>query len=67
MDKYDSVDAGERFQVKRITVKLGAKLSVQMHHHRAEYWVIVSGTGKVTIDDKIVLLTETSLPIFLLA
>ncbi len=56
--KYDSVDAGERFQVKRITVKPGAKLSVQMHHHRAEHWIIVSGTAKVTIDDKTVLLTE---------
>jgi len=56
--KYDSVDAGERFQVKRITVKPGAKLSVQMHHHRAEHWIVVSGTAKVTIDEKTVLLTE---------
>ncbi len=56
--KYDSVDTGERFQVKRITVKPGAKLSVQMHHHRAEHWIIVSGTAKVTIDEKTVLLTE---------
>jgi mannose-1-phosphate guanylyltransferase len=56
--KYDSVDSGERFQVKRITVKPGAKLSVQMHHHRAEHWIIVSGTAKVTIDEKAVLLTE---------
>lgn len=56
--KYDSVDNGERFQVKRITVKPGAKLSVQMHHHRAEHWIIVSGTAKVTIDEKTVLLTE---------
>ena len=56
--KYDSVDSGERFQVKRITVKPGAKLSVQMHHHRAEHWIIVSGTAKVTIDEKTVLLTE---------
>ncbi len=56
--KYDSVDSGERFQVKRITVKPGAKLSVQMHHHRAEHWIIVSGTAKVTIDEKVVLLTE---------
>ncbi len=39
--KYDSVDNGERFQVKRITVKPGAKLSVQMHHHRAEHWIVV--------------------------
>ncbi|RHW76425.1 mannose-1-phosphate guanylyltransferase/mannose-6-phosphate isomerase [Colwellia sp. RSH04] len=56
--KYDSVDVGERFQVKRITVKPGAKLSVQMHHHRAEHWIIVSGTAKVTIDDNTVLLSE---------
>jgi len=56
--KYDSVDNGERFQVKRITVKPGAKLSVQMHHHRAEHWIIVSGTAKVTIDEKTVLLSE---------
>ena len=56
--KYDCIDRGERFQVKRITVKPGAKLSVQMHHHRAEHWIIVSGTAKVTIDEKTVLLTE---------
>jgi len=56
--KYDSVDAGERFQVKRIIVNPGAKLSVQMHHHRAEHWIIVSGNAKVTIEDKTVLLSE---------
>ncbi len=56
--KYDSIDTGERFQVKRITVKPGAKLSVQMHHHRAEHWIVVSGTAKVTIDDKSILLSE---------
>ena len=56
--KYDSVDNGERFQVKRITVNPGAKLSVQMHHHRAEHWIIVSGTAKVTLDDKTILLSE---------
>lgn len=56
--KYDSVDFGERFQVKRITVKPGAKLSVQMHHHRAEHWIVVSGTAKVTNGDKEILLTE---------
>lgn len=49
--KYDSIDTGERYQVKRITVKPGAKLSVQMHHHRAEHWIVVSGTAKVTVDD----------------
>jgi mannose-1-phosphate guanylyltransferase len=56
--KYDSVDSGKRFQVKRITVKSGAKLSVQMHHHRAEHWIVVSGTAKVTIGGKEQLLTE---------
>lgn len=56
--KYDSVDHGERYQVKRITVKPGARLSVQMHHHRAEHWVVVSGTAKVTIAQETILLTE---------
>jgi mannose-1-phosphate guanylyltransferase len=45
------MDQGPRFQVKRITVKPEAKLSVQMHHHRAEHWVVVSGTAKVSIDN----------------
>ncbi|HDY93963.1 MAG TPA: mannose-1-phosphate guanylyltransferase/mannose-6-phosphate isomerase [Pseudoalteromonas sp.] len=56
--KYDSIDSGGRYQVKRITVKPGAKLSVQMHHHRAEHWIVVSGTAKVTNGDKDILLTE---------
>ena len=56
--KYDSIDHGERYQVKRITVKPGAKLSVQMHHHRAEHWVVVSGSAKVTNGEKIFLLSE---------
>ena len=56
--KYDSIDNGERFQVKRITVKPGAKLSVQMHHHRAEHWIVVSGTAKVQIDDTEQYVTE---------
>ena len=55
---YDSMDAGERFQVKRITVKPGAKLSVQKHHHRAEHWVVVSGTAKVRVDEEEKLLNE---------
>ena len=55
---YDSVDSGERFQVKRIVVNPGAKLSLQMHHHRAEHWVVVSGTARVTCDDKVFLLNE---------
>jgi mannose-1-phosphate guanylyltransferase len=56
--KYDSVDQGERYQVKRITVNPGAKLSVQMHHHRAEHWVVVSGSARVTNGDKTFLLSE---------
>jgi mannose-1-phosphate guanylyltransferase/mannose-6-phosphate isomerase len=55
---YDSIDNGDRYQVKRITVKPGAKLSVQMHHHRAEHWIVVSGTAKVTNGDKEIMLTE---------
>ncbi|MFN3581269.1 MAG: mannose-1-phosphate guanylyltransferase/mannose-6-phosphate isomerase [Pseudomonas sp.] len=55
---YDSVDLGNRFQVKRITVNPGAHLSLQMHHHRAEHWVVVSGTAQVTCGDKVFLLTE---------
>lgn len=46
--KYDCIDIGERYQVKRITVNAKAKLSLQMHHHRAEHWVVVKGTAKVT-------------------
>ncbi|WP_028241801.1 mannose-1-phosphate guanylyltransferase/mannose-6-phosphate isomerase [Stutzerimonas azotifigens] len=55
---YDSIDNGERYQVKRITVKPGAKLSLQMHHHRAEHWIVVSGAAQVTIGDKTTLVTE---------
>jgi len=56
--KYDAIDHGDRFQVKRITVAPGAKLSVQMHHHRAEHWIVVSGTAKVTNGDKVIVLSE---------
>jgi mannose-1-phosphate guanylyltransferase len=56
--KYDSIDTGERYQVKRITVKPGAKLSVQMHYHRAEHWIVVSGSAKVTNGEKTFLLAE---------
>ena len=56
--KYDSVDHGDGYQVKRITVNPGAKLSVQMHHHRAEHWVVVSGLGKVTNGDETFLLSK---------
>jgi mannose-1-phosphate guanylyltransferase len=56
--KYDSIDRGEGYQVKQITVKPGAKLSVQMHHHRAEHWIVVAGTAKVTNGEKTFLLSE---------
>lgn len=55
---YDSIDMGERFQVKRIVVKPGAALSLQKHHHRAEHWIIVSGTAEVTRDEDVFLLSE---------
>ncbi|QIL92057.1 mannose-1-phosphate guanylyltransferase/mannose-6-phosphate isomerase [Microbulbifer sp. SH-1] len=55
---YDSIDAGPRFQVKRIVVKPGCQLSLQMHHHRAEHWIVVRGTAKVTRGDDQLLLTE---------
>ena len=55
---YDSVDQGGRFQVKRIKVNPGAKLSLQMHHHRAEHWVVVTGTAKVRLGDEYRLVTE---------
>jgi mannose-1-phosphate guanylyltransferase/mannose-6-phosphate isomerase len=55
---YEGIDAGDRFQVKRITVKPGEKLSLQMHHHRAEHWVVVSGTARVTCGDSVRLLSE---------
>ncbi len=54
----DNSIVGGRFQVKHITVKPGARLSLQMHHHRAEHWIVVSGTAQVTCDDKTFLLTE---------
>ncbi|WP_233584709.1 mannose-1-phosphate guanylyltransferase/mannose-6-phosphate isomerase [Aquabacterium soli] len=55
---YDSIDHGPRFQVKRIMVKPKAKLSLQMHHHRAEHWIVVSGTAEVTCGDKVIMLGE---------
>ena len=55
---YDSIDSGPRFQVKRILVKPGGSLSLQMHHHRAEHWIVVSGTAEVTNGDKVTMLTE---------
>lgn len=55
---YDSIDFGDRFQVKRIVVNPGAKLSLQMHHHRAEHWIVVKGTAEVTNGEEIFLLSE---------
>ena len=55
---YDSVDGGDRFQVKRIKVNPGGALSLQMHHHRAEHWIVVSGTAEITCNDKVFLLAE---------
>ncbi len=55
---YEGVDSGERFQVKRLTVKPGAALSLQMHHHRAEHWVVVRGTARVTRDEETFILSE---------
>jgi mannose-1-phosphate guanylyltransferase/mannose-6-phosphate isomerase len=55
---YDSIDMGDRFQVKRIGVKPGASLSLQMHHHRAEHWIVVKGTAEVTCGTKTFLLSE---------
>ena len=55
---YDSIDTGERFQVKRLAIKPGGILSLQMHHHRAEHWIVVQGTARITCDDKTFLLSE---------
>jgi mannose-1-phosphate guanylyltransferase/mannose-6-phosphate isomerase len=55
---YDSIDNGQRFQVKRLSVKPGATLSLQLHHHRAEHWIVVSGTARITRGDDIFLLEE---------
>ena len=55
---YDSLDSGERFQVKRLTVRPGGVLSLQMHHRRAEHWVVVSGTARITRGDEVFLLQE---------
>jgi len=55
---YDSIDMGARFQVKRIMVKPGASLSLQKHHHRAEHWIVVSGTAEITNGEQVLLLSE---------
>ena len=56
--KFDAIDSGERYQVKRITVNPGARLSLQLHHHRAEHWIVVSGTARVTQGDEVHLVSE---------
>ena len=58
---YQSLDLGERYQVKRIVVKQGGRLSLQLHHHRAEHWVVVRGTARVTIGDKVQMVHENEL------
>jgi mannose-1-phosphate guanylyltransferase/mannose-6-phosphate isomerase len=55
---YDSIDSGERFQVKRLVVKPGASMSLQLHHHRAEHWIVVSGTARITRGEETFLLGE---------
>jgi mannose-1-phosphate guanylyltransferase/mannose-6-phosphate isomerase len=55
---YDSIDSGSRFQVKRIVVSPGATLSLQLHHHRAEHWIVVRGTARVTRGDEVFLVSE---------
>ncbi len=55
---YEPIDEGDRYQVKRLTVKPGASLSLQMHHHRAEHWIVVRGTAKITRNDEVLMLSE---------
>lgn len=55
---YDSIDSGERFQVKRLIVKPGAEMSLQLHHHRAEHWIVVAGTARITRGEETFLLEE---------
>ena len=55
---YDSIDEGGRFKVKRIQIKPKASLSLQKHHHRAEHWIVVTGTAEITNGDKVLTLTE---------
>ncbi len=55
---YESIDHGQRYQVKRIGVNPGASLSLQMHYHRAEHWIVVNGTAEVTCNDKVFLVAE---------
>ncbi len=55
---YEPIDEGDRYQVKRLTVKPGASLSLQMHHHRAEHWIVVRGTAEITRNDEVLMLSE---------
>jgi mannose-1-phosphate guanylyltransferase/mannose-6-phosphate isomerase len=55
---YEAIDRSDRFQVKRITVKPGGTLSQQMHHHRAEHWIVVKGTARITKGDEVLMLSE---------
>ena len=55
---YDSIDEASRFKVKRLQVKPGSSLSLQLHHHRAEHWIVVKGTAEVTCGDTVTLLSE---------
>ena len=55
---YECIDAGQHFQVKRLTIRSGESISLQLHHHRAEHWVVVKGTARVICDDKEFLLSE---------
>ena len=55
---YDSIENGDRYQVKRLSVKPGAAMSLQMHHHRAEHWIVVSGTARITRGDEVFMLEE---------
>ena len=55
---YEGIDNGARYQVKRLTVKPGAALSLQLHHHRAEHWIVVKGTARVTRGDEVFILSE---------
>ncbi|MCG8504792.1 MAG: cupin domain-containing protein, partial [Sphingomonadales bacterium] len=55
---YETTDLGERFQTKRLVLNPGAKLSLQKHHHRAEHWIVVRGSARVTCDDRVFMLSE---------
>ena len=61
---YQSIDRGSRYQVKRIVVRPGGRLSLQKHHHRAEHWVVVRGAAEVTLDEKVTLIHENEFDLF---